>query len=71
MKKITGQELLKLPFGSKIKIIWHNQKRDKIEEAYNGVIFGDSIGYEDGLTDKTKHIAERLYNGLCIVYLCE
>lgn len=71
MKRITDMELKALPFGSKIKIVWHNSKHHKIDETYNGVIFGDSIGYEDGLIDKTQNIAECLYNDWCIVYLCE
>ena len=68
MKRITDGELLDLKFGTKIKVVWHNSKHhDKNEEHY-GVIFGDKIGYEDGLTDKTRDIAKCVYNDFCMVY---
>ena len=70
MKKITDSELLGLPFGSRIKVIWHNSthhpKND--EYYYYGVIFGDKIGYEDGEFDDTRTIAECVFNDWCVVY---
>ena len=37
MKKITDSELLELPFGSKIRVIWHNSKHyPKNDEYYGG-----------------------------------
>lgn len=71
MKRLTHGELLQLPFGSKIKIVWsHSQYHDKDEE-YNGVIFGQCIGYEDGEIDKLRIIAECLYNNFCKCYLLD
>lgn len=69
MKRITDGELLDLPFGSVIKIIWHNSSRHKKNEEYQGVIFGDKIGYEDGLSDITRNIAECMFNDWCMCYL--
>lgn len=69
MKRINSSELLELSFGSKIKVVWHNSDRHPKNEEFYGVIFGDNIGYEDGLVDKTRQIAECEYNGWCMVYL--
>jgi len=69
MRRITDSELLDLPFGSKIKIIWHNSKRHKKNERYRGIVFGDMIGWEDGLSDTLRIIAESMYNEWCMVYL--
>ena len=71
MKRITDGELLELKFGTKIRVIWHNSKHHKKNEEYYGVIFGDKIGYEDGLTDETRAIAECIYNDWCMVYEME
>ena len=68
MKKINSTELLKLPFGSIVKVIWHNSAYHDNEE-YIGVIFGKNIGYEDGKIDTTISIAEYEYNNWCMVYL--
>lgn len=63
MKEITEIELMNLPFGTKIKVVW------KKNETYLGVIFGENIGYEDGKIDKTIIISESIYNNNCTVYL--
>ena len=69
MKRITDSELLELSFGSKIRVIWHNSNRHKKGAEYYGVIFGDKIGYEDGLVDDKRTLAECMYNDWCMVYL--
>lgn len=69
MKRITDDELLELSFGSKIRVIWHNSPRHEKGDEYYGVIFGDKIGYEDGLVDDKRTIAECIYNDWCMVYL--
>lgn len=69
MKRITDMELRELPFGSKIRVIWHNSNHHEKGEEYYGVIFGDKIGYEDGLIDDTRIIAECMFNDWCMVYL--
>lgn len=69
MKRITDSELLELSFGSKIRVIWHNSPRHERGDEYYGIIFGDKIGYEDGLVDDKRNIAECIYNDWCMVYL--
>lgn len=69
VRRITSSELLDLTFGSKIKVIWHNSKRHEKNEEYVGVIFGQKIGWEDGLEDDVRTIAECVNNDWCMVYL--
>lgn len=71
MRRITDSELLELKFGSQIRIIWHNSDHHKKNEEYYGVVFGDKIGYEDGLVDDLRTIAECMYNDWCMVYLLQ
>ena len=71
MRRITDSELLELKFGSQIRIIWHNSDRHKKNEEYYGVVFGDKIGYEDGLIDDLRTIAECMYNDWCMAYLIQ
>ena len=66
MKRITDSELLELPFGSKIRVIWHNSN---YHDEYYGIIFGGKIGYEDGKFDNTRTIVECMFNDWCMVYL--
>jgi len=69
MQRITHIQLMELPFGSQIRVIWHNSKHHEKNEEYYGVIFRDKIGYEDGLVDNRRDIAECIYNDWCMVYL--
>lgn len=69
MRRIEHYELSELPFGSQIRVIWHNSKHHEKNEEYYGVIFGDKIGYEDGLTDNIRDIAESMFNDWCMVYV--
>ena len=69
MKRITCGELLELPFGSQIRIIWHNSIHHEKNEEHYGVIFGEKIGYEDGLFDNRRNIAECMLNDWCMAYL--
>lgn len=71
VKRVTDSELLDLPFGTKIKVIWHNSKRHEKNEEYVGVVFGRKIGWEDGLEDDLRTIAECAYNDWCMVYIME
>lgn len=68
MKRMTDSQLMELPFGSQIRVIWHNSNRHEKNEEYYGVIFGNKIGYEDGLIDECRNIAECIYNDWCMVY---
>ena len=54
VKRITDSELLELPFGSKIRVIWHNSNHHPKNDEYYGIIFGDKIGYEDGEFDEVE-----------------
>lgn len=69
MKRITEEELKELPFGSMIRIIWHNSYYHEPNAEYYGVIFENKIGYEDGKIDSVFVIAESMYNNCCMVYL--
>ena len=69
MKRITSSELLELTFGSKIRVIWHNSNHHPKDDEYYGIVFGGKIGYEDGLVDDLRTIAECVYNDWCMVYL--
>lgn len=68
MKRITNYELLHLPLGSMIKVIWHNSPRHEKNAEYHGVIYGNKIGWEDGSTEDIVVIAEAMYNDWCICY---
>mgnify|MGYP003289454209 FL=1 len=69
MKTLNSEEILALPFGTKIKIVYHKSKYHSKNEAYNAVVFGEKIGYEDGLVDHLRIIAEQVYNNECKVHL--
>lgn len=69
MKELTITELRELPFCSRIKIVWHNSEYHDLNAEYIGVIFGDKIGYEDGLVDRVHVIAESMHDDRCMVYL--
>lgn len=71
IKRITDSELLRLPFGSKIKVIWHNSMHHHKNSEYYGVIFGNKIGYEDGFIDDVRTIAECVFNDWCMVYILD
>lgn len=62
--RINHSKLRDLPFGARIKVVWRKEK-----DEYVGTIFGDKIGYTDGLVDSIRTICEAEYNGLCDVYL--
>lgn len=69
MRRITAGELLELSFGSLIRVIWHNSNYHAKNEEYIGVVFGSKIGYEDGLVDDLRTIAECTFDDYCMVYL--
>lgn len=71
MRRIDSSELKDLAFGSKIRVIWHNSNRHEKNSEYYGVIYGENIGYEDGLTDNIQTIAESIFNDWCMVYLID
>ena len=68
MKRITDMELRELPFGTQIKIIWHNSRGHDKNEEHLGVIFGNKIGWENGETNAVKMIAGCMRINLCMVY---
>ena len=65
-KLLNNEELHNLYLGSIVRVEWNNGK-----EKYEGVIFGNSIGYEDNKTDTIDVIAEHMSRELCKVYLLE
>lgn len=69
MKTLDSGEILDLPFGTKIKVVYHKSKYHSKDETYNAVVFGEKIGYEDGVVDNLRTIAEQAYNNYCKVYL--
>ena len=69
MKTLDSGEILDLPFGTKIKVVYHESKYHSKDETYNAVVFGEKIGYEDGVVDHLRTIAEQAYNNYCKVYL--
>lgn len=69
MKKLTSEEILNLTFGTKIKIVYHNSKHHDKNETYKAVVYGDKIGYEDGMSDRLRIIAEQAFENECKVYL--
>ncbi len=69
MKTLNREEVLALPFGTKIKIVYHKTKYHKKGETYNAVVFGEKIGYEDGLIDHLRIIAEQVDINQCKVHL--
>lgn len=71
MKKLTSEEVLNLTFGTKIKIVYHNSKYHDKNETYKAVVYGDKIGYEDGIVDHLRIIAEQAYNNQCKVYIID
>lgn len=68
-KKLTHEEILNLTFGNQIKIVYHNSKYHDKNETYKAVVYGDKIGYEDGLVDCLRIIAEQAFENECKVYL--
>ena len=69
MKTLNSEEILALPFGTKIKIVYRKSNYHSKNETYNAVVFGEKIGYEDGLVDHLRIIAEQTYNNDCKVHL--
>lgn len=69
MKTLNSEEILALPFGTKVKIVYRKSKYHGKNETYNAVVFGEKIGYEDGLVDHLRIIAEQAYNNDCKVHL--
>lgn len=69
LKTLNSEEILSLPFGTKIKIVYHKSKYHSKNETYNAVVFGEKIGYEDGIVDYLRIIAEQVYNNECKVHL--
>jgi hypothetical protein len=68
MKRITGEELKTLPFGSMIRIIWHNSECHKSNAEEYGVIFGRYIGYDDGTINTLQTMVECVDADCCMVY---
>lgn len=60
---LTPDEILSLPFGTKIKVWWMDDYSE-----YKGVVFGENIGYEDGKTDTLTEISKHCAYGVCDVF---
>ena len=48
---------------------WGDNYASCFKEKKVGVVFGGKIGYEDGLIDDLRTIAECVYNDWCMIYL--
>ena len=57
-REINPVELMNLPFGSMVRVVWHNSEYHKENDSYLGVIVGRNIMYEDGKWDPKILIAE-------------
>ena len=64
--KITEQELMNLPFATKVKTVWQDDGLELL-----GVIFGDKIGYESGFMYRKNIMSNSMKSGLCTTYLME
>lgn len=71
MRRISDRELSELKSWTVIKIVWYNSIHHRNGGEYYGTIYGDEIRYSDGLVDRTRTIAEAMYNDECMVYLME
>lgn len=60
MREISGYELMNLSFGNRIRIAWIGE-----EEEWEGIIFGNKIGYYDGFVDTKKNIYHAMCDGEC------
>lgn len=67
----SPNELVYMPLGSKIKVIWH--KSDCYEEGEEnfGVKYGDKVGWEDGSSGELQTLMSGISNHCCSVYLAD
>ena len=68
-RKLTSEDILALTFGTKIKIVYHNSKYHFKNATYKAVVYGDKIGYENGIVEHLRIIAEKVASNECRVYL--
>ena len=72
IRKINSpDELVYMPLGSKIKVIWNKSDRYEEGEEYFGVKYGDKIGREDGSNDELQTLSSGINNHWCSVYLAD
>lgn len=72
IRKIESpDELVFMPLGSKIKVIWH--KSDCCEEGEEnfGVKYGDKAGWEDGSSSELQTLMSGISTHYCSVYLAD
>ena len=69
MVRITRKHLEKLPFGSIVKVEYTAPHPSINGLIRRGVIFGDKLGYEDGVVDDLSDVADYIDRNLCIVFL--
>lgn len=72
IRKIDSpDELIYMPLGSKIKVIWH--KSDCYEEGEEcfGVKYGDKVGWEDGGSGELQTLISGISTHCCSVYLAD
>lgn len=69
-KRIDKFEFIALTFGSQVKIVWifDDTTHYRKDAEYYAVVFGDYLGYEDGMMDTKSVIAEAIDSDKCIVY---
>lgn len=72
IKKINlPDELVYMPLGSKIKVVWHKSNCYEEGEEYFGVKYGDKVGWEDGNNDELQTLISGINNNCCSVYLAD
>lgn len=72
IRKINSpDELVYMPLGSKIKVVWHKSDRYEEGEEYFGVKYGDKIGWKDGSNDELQTLSSGINNHCCSVYLVD
>lgn len=73
MKKLTVDEFLKLPFGSRIKVVWRYAKpslKNK-KEIFATIAHGHKIVYEnpEQSCNSVEMIANCMFNGDCTIFI--
>lgn len=67
-REIDSVELMNLPFGAMVRVVWHNSEYHQENDSYLGVIVGRNIMYEDGKQDPKILIAECASSNNCKLF---
>lgn len=72
IRKINSpDELVYMPLGSKIKVIWYKSDRYEEGEECFAVKYGDKVGWEDGSSGELQTLISGISNHCCSVYLAD